>query len=155
MAISSTVGTRVFIGPVTTSDDPATYTSLTYVEIGEVESIGEFGDEASAITFTSLSDSRVRKLKGARDAGTVAVTVANDPTDAGQEDAIDAEKSKATFAFKVVAADNPDGTEDDGSAFYFGAKIMSARVNPGAANAVITRTFSLGIDTAIHEVPAA
>jgi len=153
-ALSDGLGTRVFIGPVATSDDTSTYAALTgYVEIAEVESIGEFGDSASAITFTSLSSARVRKRKGARDAGDVSIVCANVPGDPGQEAAIAAEGTKFRYAFKIVPADAASEDHTD-SEFYFGALVMSKRVNVGASNAVNKRTFALAIDTDIHEVPS-
>lgn len=155
MALSDGLGTKIFIGPVTTTDDTSTYAALTgWKEIGEVESIGEFGDSASAINFTSLSKSRVRKRKGARDAGDVSVVCANIPDDEGQLAAITAEGTRFTYAFKVVANDAPDADGSE-SEFYFGALVMSKRLNVGASNAVNKRTFNLAIDTDIHEVPAA
>lgn len=156
MAISDGLGTKVFIGPVVTSDDPSStaYTSAVYVEIGEVESIGEFGDSAATITFTSLSKSRVRKRKGARDAGDLSVVCANDPLDPGQIAAIAAEKTKFRYAIKIVAADAADDN-DTNSTFYFGAPVTGAKANVGASNAVNKRTFTFAIDTEIHEVPAA
>lgn len=153
-ALSDGLGTRVFIGPVATSDDTSTYAALTpWVEIAEVESIGEFGDAASAITFTSLSSSRVRKRKGARDAGDVSIVCANVPEDPGQIAAIAAEGTKFRYAIKIVPADAASEDHTD-SEFYFGALVMSKRVNVGASNAVNKRTFNLAIDTDIHEVPS-
>lgn len=154
MALSDGLGTKIFIGPVATSDDTSTYAALTpWVEIGEVESIGEFGDAASAINFTSLSSARVRKRKGARDAGDVSVVCANIPDDPGQLAAIAAEGTKYRYAFKVVAADAESEDFTD-SEFYFGALVMSKRLNVGASNAVNKRTINLAIDTDIHEVPS-
>lgn len=153
-ALSDGLGTKVYIGPVATSDDTSTYASLTgWKEISEVESIGEFGDAATAITFTSLSSSRVRKRKGARDAGDVAIVCANLPGDPGQEAAIAAEGSKHRYAFKIVAADAPTEAGTD-SVFYFGALVMSKKLNVGASNAVNKRTFNLAIDTDIDEQAA-
>lgn len=153
MGISSTMGSRAYIGPATALTDPSAMTGLTFVEIGEVESIGEFGDTAAAITFTSLAAARVRKLKGARDAGDVSIVVANDPADAGQIAAIAAEKTPYTYAIKVVAADAV--TEDwTNSEYYFAAKVMSARLGQKGANDVNKRTIVLAIDTAIHEIPS-
>lgn len=153
MAIASTTGARIFIGPTTAAADLAAYQALTYVEIGEVESIGEFGDQASTITFTSLGDARVRKRKGVRDAGDLSVTVANDPHDAGQLAAIAAEKTSFTYAIKVVVADAPDANDTD-STFYFHALVSSARLNVGAANEIVKRVFAMLIDTEIFEDPS-
>lgn len=153
MAITTAAGAKIYIGPVRTdaTDTLAEYTALTpWVEIGEVETLGEFGDESSAVTFLSVGDARTRKLKGARDAGTLALTVGRDPLDPGQVALRAAEKSKFEYAFKIVAADAPDEDYTD-TAYYFGALVMSARDNYGGADNVVRTTFNLGINTEIFE----
>jgi hypothetical protein len=156
MAISTTAGAKVFIGPVRTSatDILSEYAALTpWVEIGEVESLGEFGDESTAVTFLSVGDARTRKLKGSRDAGTITLTVGRDPLDAGQIALRAAEKTKFEYAFKVVAADAPDEDYTD-TTFYFGALVMSARDSFGGADDVTRTTYSLGINTEVFEATA-
>jgi hypothetical protein len=123
------------------------------VEIGEVETLGEFGDESAAVTFLSVGDARTRKLKGARDAGTLALTVGRDPLDAGQIALSAAEKTKFEYAFKIVAADAPDEDYTD-TTYYFGALVMSARENYGGADNVVRVTYSLGINTEIFSALA-
>jgi len=137
-------------GPV---DTAAEYATLTYVEIGEIENLGEFGDEAAIINFTSLADSRVRKIMGPNDAGTLALVVGRDPFNAGQIAAKAASKTKFEYAFKIEAADKLD-TNDTNSIYYFGALVLSARENYGEATNVVKTTFNLGINTAIVEVLA-
>jgi hypothetical protein len=154
MAIASTTGAQIFLGPVnSTAATAAAYEGLTYAEIGSVESIGEFGDQASTITFTSLADARVRKRKGVRDAGDLNVVVANDPLDAGQIAAIAAQATEFTYAVKVTLADGADANDTD-STFYFRALVASARLNVGEANAIIRRTLAFLIDSAIVEEPS-
>ncbi len=154
MAIASSTGTKIYIGPVnSTADDKSQYVGLSYTEIKEVESIAAFGDQASTVTFTSLGDARVRKRKGVRDAGDVNVVVANDPLDSGQLAAIAAQLTSDTYAFKVVLQDAADSNDTD-STFYFRASVSSARLEVGAANAMVRRTFVLLIDSEVVEVPS-
>lgn len=156
MAISTTAGTKIYIGPVRepTVDTAGEYAGLAYVEIGEVENLGEFGDESTIVTFLSVGDSRTRKLKGSRDAGTISLTVGRDPFDAGQEDLNDAEATKFEYAFKVVVADAPDVGYAD-SVFYFGALVASARGTFNGADDVTRKSYQLAINTPIIEVPSA
>lgn len=148
------IGTKFFIGPVTNSNDPSTYAAITgWVEVAEVETIPEFGDQASTITFTSLSSGRVRKRKGARDAGDFVLTCGKVVGDPGQAAMNAAEQTKFRYPIKVVEADAPDEDWSD-TTYYFGALVNSARVNVGASNAVNKRMWSILIDTAIHEVEA-
>jgi hypothetical protein len=154
VAIASTTGAQVFIGPVnSTAADETDYSALSYTEIQEVESIGEFGDQASTITFTSLGDARVRKRKGVRDAGDLNVVVANDPLDAGQQAVVEAQTTEFTYAFKIVLADAADANDTD-SVFYFRALVASTRLNVGSANDIIKRTFVVLIDSPVVEVPS-
>ena len=157
MAITTAAGSKIYIGQVRAPDTDtlAEYAALTgWVEIGEVETLGEFGDESSAVNFLAVNDARTRKLKGARDAGTLALTVGRDPLDPGQIALRAAEKTKFEYAFKVVAADAPDEDHTD-TVYFFGALVMSGRNNYGGADNVVRNTFNLGINTEIFEAPAA
>ncbi|MFN3858111.1 MAG: hypothetical protein ACK4RV_10195 [Caulobacter sp.] len=146
--LSASAGTKIYIGPITAADDVSAYAALSYTEVGGVETISEFGDQSGQITFTGLGDSRVRKLKGARDAGDVTVAAAFDARDAGQIAMRAAEATKFSYAIKVVYEDSPDANDTD-SVDYFHAKVMSARRNVGGANNVLMETYVLAIDTAI------
>ena len=153
MSVNTASGWKVSIGPTTPAADATAYAALTYAPFGEIQSIGEFGDEAADVTFTSLSDGRVRHLKGARDAGVLALVCGHDALDAGQIAAKAAEKTNFSYAIKIEAADALDANDTD-SVFYFHAQVQSARINPGENDSVVTVTFNLGITTAIIEVPA-
>lgn len=153
MAIAATTGAKIFIGPTTPAATETAYEALSWTEIKEVESIGEFGDQASTIEFTSLGDARVRKRKGVRNAGDMTVTVANDALDPGQQAVVAAEATEFAYAFKVVLADGADANDTD-STFYFHALVGSARLSNLSANEIVKRAFNLLIDTAIIEVPS-
>jgi hypothetical protein len=149
-------GTKVSIGSAIETDDVdavADLSALSYTQIGLVESIGEYGDSAGQVTFTALSDSRVRKGKGAYDAGTISLVVGNRSNDAGQAALVAAVATNFTYAIKIEFPDklNPTGTN---SFDYFVALVRGKRKNVGDVNNVIRRTFELDIDSQIYEVPA-
>ncbi|EPM82047.1 hypothetical protein A260_28286, partial [Pseudomonas syringae pv. actinidiae ICMP 19068] len=73
------------LGTKTGADTEADYKQDVYVDVGEIEDLGEFGDTFSSVTFTSLKDGRVRKYKGTADAGDMTLTVGLDNGDAGQK----------------------------------------------------------------------
>lgn len=157
MAITTASESKVFICStpwVNTLEDAADYAALTWIEVGEVEDMGEFGDESSDVTFSSIGDGRTRHLKGVRDAGTLSLVCGRDPLDAGQVALKAAEKTKFSYPIKIEAADAPSADYSD-SVYYFGAKIMSARDNYGTVDNVVRSTFQLGIDTEIIEVVSA
>jgi hypothetical protein len=154
--ITTATGSKIFIGPAVlpTVDTQTEYEAIpdgSWVEVGMVESLGEFGDQSSTVNFASLNDGRQRKAKGIRDAGDLALTVARVATDAGQKALIAAEATNNKFAFKVVYPDRLTPTGTDGID-YFRALVMSKRSNVGSADNVIRRAFTLGIDSAIVSV---
>jgi len=88
MAFVTASGTQVFIGASVTTqeaDSLAEFAAMSnWTEIRNVESVGEYGDQSSDVTFAALGDARTQHAKGARDAGQMTITVAHDPTDVGQ-----------------------------------------------------------------------
>jgi hypothetical protein len=148
--------TKVYVcaTPVTSATDTAAeFAALTWVEVGGVTSIGEFGDQATSIKSNVISENRVRKLKGSRDAGTLALVCNNDPLDAGQIALLAAEATSFRYGVKVEIPDAQSPTYSD-SIFYFAALVMSKQLSVGEADKVISRTFSLDIDSPIVEVPS-
>ena len=151
MSINAASGATLFLGSTAAAAVLADFEADSFVEIGEVEDLGEFGDESEEIQFTSLSDSRTRKLKGPRDAGTMTVVVGDDPLDEGQISIEAAEGSNLDYNFKVVLNDAIT-LGGDGSVHYFRGKVMSKRRNVGNASNVVRRTFNVGINSAIISV---
>lgn len=155
MSIQTAAGAKVFIGPANeTADDEAAFSALTYSEIGEVEEIGEFGDQANEIKFAALGNRRVRKLKGSFDAGTLELTVGRDPQDEGQAAIAAALASNSDYAIKIELGDGDDGTGGEPTTFYFRAKVMSYTSNLGDVENVVRSKISLGINSDIVEIPA-
>ncbi len=157
MSVTTTSGTKIYIGSATligSGSPPFEYADDSYQEIGEVENLGEFGDEAPLVKFSAIGDGRVRNLKGARDAGELALVCGRDPLDAGQAALDAAEQTKAAYNFKVVAADAPNDDYTD-SVFYFSALVRSRKNQFGANDDVTKKMFSLAINTAVEETPSA
>lgn len=156
MTVKTASGTKFYIGPqITDSTDTAgEYSALVYTEVKEVESYGEFGDSANPVTFAAVGDARVRKGKGARDAGNMALVVGRDPLDPGQIALAAAEKTNKEYAVKVVLADAPTDLYTN-TTFYMRVLVMSAPNNVGNNDNIVRRTFNLGINSEVIEVPAA
>ncbi|MCP8894334.1 Ig domain-containing protein [Shinella daejeonensis] len=155
MSIQTTAKSRVFIGnPNATIALLNEYEGEDWTEIKEVEDLGEWGAEGTEVTFLSLADGHVRRRKGSIDSGTVALIVGRDPSDPGQNKTRAAVEDWMPYSFKVVLNDKPTPTGEN-TVFYFRAPVMSARNSFGTADEITKTTFSLGIDGAILEVPAA
>jgi hypothetical protein len=155
MSINATAKAKIFVGsPSATISELADFEADTYIEIKEVEDLGSWGAEAKEISFISLADSHVRRRAGSIDSGKVALVAARDPLDAGQQILAQNIGSHLPFAFKVELNDAPN---DAGlpTTFYFRAVIMSAQNKFGKADDLTMTDFTLGIDGAILELPAA
>ena len=150
--IKGASGSKLYIGGVAASRTQvlADYQLDSYIEVGELEDLGEFGDESENITFTALSDGRTQKLKGPRDAGTMPVTVGDDTSDEGQTALEAAEATVFDYNFYVELNDALT-IGGDNSKHYFVGKVMSKRRNVGNASNVVRRSFSVAINSAILE----
>ncbi|WOC14976.1 iron ABC transporter substrate-binding protein [Pseudochrobactrum sp. MP213Fo] len=161
MTITTTAESRIYVSPkamaALIADESditavlAEFAAITdWVEVNEAEDLGEFGDEASEVTFTAIKNGRVRKLKGSKDAGTIALVCGRDPLDAGQKALVKCEGTKFQYPFKIVASDAPDETITD-TEFYFLGLVMSKRNNYGTVDNVVRTTFNVAVNSALFE----
>ena len=156
--LNTAAGCRLSIGGKTGADTVTEYEADTYVQVGEIEDLGEFGDTCNPVNFTSLNDGRVRKYKGTADAGNMTMVVGFDSGDAGQKAVAVAHKdrSKGNYNVKVTLNDgDPDATPAIlPTTFYYGVKVMNNTVAAGQADNVVRRNVTLAINTDIIEIPA-
>ena len=98
----------------------------------------------------------MRKYKGTADAGDLTVTVGLDNGDAGQNAVKTAHKdrSKGDYNIKITLNDgDPDATPVvKPTTFYFRGKVMNNTVAPGAADNVVRRNVTIGINSDILEL---
>ena len=131
------------------SDSPSTYDptgfeALTFELIGEVTDLGEFGREYSLVTHNPLGDRQTVKRKGSYNDGSIAMTVARVPSDAGQTLLQDALDSDDNYSFNV--------TLQDGTELYFAAQVMSYTSNVGSVDQITTASVTIEITDEIVEV---
>lgn len=157
MTIYASAGAKLYIGIAKTDlggevvlADFSASAAATWKQVKEVEGLGSVGDTSEAVTFTSLDDGRVRKLKGPRDAGTMEVVCGIDPEDPGQQAVIAAERTNHDYEFKLVLNDAPPGGTP--SERYFAAKVMSQSEQFDQANSVMKLNVSLGVNTNVVRV---
>jgi|SRR5215213_4703616 len=145
-------GSKFSIAAAVTTEpaSASAYSALTWTEVGMIESLGEYGDEAATIDFAVLGDGRVRKAKGASDAGNMAVTCAHIAGDVGQIAMVAAQLTKLTYPFKVELANKLTGGGTNEFNYFLGL-VMSKRVNVGANDNVVRRTFSVAVTSKITE----
>lgn len=146
MPVNTAAGAICSIGTKTPMATAVAYAADTWTEIGEIENLGEFGDQVSAATFTALADRRVRKFKGTYDAGDMTLTIGFSSGDEGQAALNVAlkDESSSDYNFRVEL--------EDGDIFYFAGKVMSRRIATGAAADIVKVNVSIAINTEVLEV---
>lgn len=151
MTVNTAAESKVYLGTTAIALTLNDYEADSYIAVGEVEDLGEFGDESEEVTFTSLNNARVRKFKGPRDAGTMTISCGNDSSDEGQQALVAAEAQPLDYNVKIELNDKLtlNGTP---TTIYFSGKIMSKRLNVGNVSNVVRRMFNVGINTALFEV---
>lgn len=147
MTVQTVAGLTMFIGPVTAAADIAAYEALApWVEVGEIEDPGEWGDEYGSAEFQNTKERRKRKLKTTADAGSPQITLGRDPSDLGQAALKLALASDDNYAFYYQF--------QDGEKHFFHAQVMSFKNQTGSAEDIVKATCSLAINTEIFEKPA-
>jgi len=154
MSIAQGIGGVAYVAPAISETNrvASSYVSLTYTEIGDVETFSDHGPEGAVVNFTPLKDGVVRQLKGSTNPGNFTITCADNPLDAGQIAMIAAAATRRLYPIKIVAADGADSNDTD-TAVYFGVRVLSAKASRGA-DGVNKRVFVCAIDTTEHEVPS-
>ena len=157
MPVFATAGAKLYIGGALAAKSTdfvvGDFTGETWTEVKELESIGSLGDTVTEITFDALSESRTKRLKGTRSAGTMEVVCGIDYADAGQLAVIAAEKTDNDYAFKLEFDDAPTGGTP--SERYFVAMVGGAAEQLDTANNVMKLNASLWINSNIVRVAAA
>lgn len=140
----TSAGTTIAIGDSSpASYDLTGFEAVAYTDIGEVSDLGEFGREYNEVTFNPLGDRRTVKRKGSYNDGSVSMTVARVPGDAGQTALTAALDSNDSVPFRVVL--------QDGTNLYFEAQVMSYTTNVGSVDQITTASVTLGITNDIIE----
>jgi hypothetical protein len=151
--VFTATGAKVFIAPAqpTIPVDAAAYAALTWTEITLLESIGEYGDQSSVVTAAVLGDGRMRKAKGARDAGEASIVAFPKATDPGQLAIIAAESTYNLYPIKVVLPNRlvAGGTDEIN---YFMGLVTSKRRNIGANDNIVRDTYGIAVNSAITYV---
>ncbi len=101
MGVATAAGAKLYIG--TTALVGATDT---FLEVGDVGSLGEFGRSYNEVTWSPINSRGVQKFKGSYNDGNLAVGLGRDISDVGQAAMRAALDVDADYNFKVVANDD-------------------------------------------------
>lgn len=141
---TSTSGTTLSVSnSLPATYDQLGYEALTFSATGEITEIGEYGKEYSLITHNPIGDRQTYKFKGNYNNGTLSLSMASAPSDAGQAILITALDSDTSISVKV--------THQNGDVDYFTGKVMSYRQSV-AAESIRSASVSFEIDSDIFSV---
>ena len=132
--------------------DLAAFDGLTWVEVGMVESIGEFGPEGQIGTFTPLGTGVACKFRGTTDNGEVQLSVAKTTTDTGLTTLIGRQGNPAEAAFKIELSETGTvGTGQKPQRYVFLGLVKSARITVGSGDEVVKVSCAIPITGALIE----
>lgn len=127
------------------SGAPATYNqagfeALTFVEVGEVISIGEFGGSAEVITHTPIKTGIIKKFKGSKDYGSQSIQYGK-LTDLGQtalSDGFDGANEFEEHSIEVAYSDNTKRYYTGVVTSYTNQELSTSAVVNGASTIEVT-----------------
>ena len=120
------------------------YEALTWVEVGNVGSVGETGTATNIVSYDELSTDVTQKQKGISNAGDPVVEVARNPTDVGQIAITAMAVTKLFYAFKTEDDDAP--TAGDTNTIYYDRGVVTGPTRPGGRNEdFILENYTLGL----------
>lgn len=148
MTVKTSTGTLIaIVQGEPASFDATGYEALTFVDVGEITDIPEYGPNFQVVTHEPLATGITQKHKGFVDYGSMAYGLGQDTEDAGQQILLDSallENINESYSTCITFS---DGTKD-----YFTGKIFSYTTNPGSANSIVASSAQFEINTAIVRV---
>lgn len=136
--ISSTGGELHIVASSTlpATYDTTGYDALTYVEVEEVASIGDFNNEAANVnTFTDLKTGTINKRKGSSDYGSINVSMATARGNTGQGHIFTAGAASGPSSFKIV--------DSNGNINYIEALVTTITEQIGGPDDNVLTQFTL------------
>ena len=129
--------------------DKLGYEALTFVEVGEVTDLGEYGPNVEVVTHNPLKTGVTQKLPGFINYGSQTIALGWDVADEGQTLLSDAANNPATAGEHSVKVQYADGSID-----YYVGRVFSYTKAPGSANSVVGSNVNFELNTPVLNVPA-
>jgi hypothetical protein len=149
-------GTKVYLstGAVPSGSTVTGWDALSWVEVGLVESVGEFGPDASIGSFTPIGTGVACKFMGTVDNGEASLTIAKS-SDSGLAILLAQQGETNSIPMKIELSDTPaasgTGATPLGTRFCFPGLVKGARYNIGTGDDVVKVNTSLVINGSIIE----
>ena len=141
-SVATSAGTTFSVaaaGVQPTTYNAAGYASLTWVAVGEVTDLGEFGRKYNLVTHNPVGNRSTQKFKGSFSEGSLTLQLGLQTDDAGQIILKSAVNSDLNFSYKV--------TTQNGDTYYFQAQCLSFMVGVGGVDKITSATVNLELTT--------
>jgi hypothetical protein len=139
-SVSGSAGTTIgIVAAAPATFDAAGYAALTFVPIGEVTDIPDFGREFEILTHKPLASRGIVKKKGSFNEGSLDLKLGLNTDDAGTVLAKAAALSDADYSFKI--------TISTGDVYYFRALVSSFKVSVGNTGSILSASCKLELQT--------
>lgn len=136
------------------TDTASEYAALTWVEVGDIVSFGEFGASFEEIVHQPINDGLTYRFKGTKNQGSLSLNLGRAPADAGQTLLRTQSELYVDYNFKITLNDAPSGGGTPTTMYFYG-KVMSYTTNVPSSNSIVGSTCTIGINGDIIEVAAA
>lgn len=141
-------GRKVYIceTPQPSDLNQAQYEALTWVQVGNVGSVGQTGPDTNIVSYDELSTEVTQKQKGITNAGDPEIECARNPTDPGQIilRTIGGPTDKRFYALKIEDNDAPDGNSTN--TIYYNRGLVTGPKRPNGRNEdFILETYTFGL----------
>lgn len=141
-SVATSAGSTLHVvanGTAPSTFDGTGYAALTWVAVGEITDLGEFGREYNLVTHNPINNRSTQKFKGSFNEGQMDLQLGLQTDDAGQIIMKGAALSDSAFSFKV--------TTQNGDVYYFRAMVMSWKVNVGNVDQITSASTTLELTT--------
>jgi hypothetical protein len=125
----------------------AGYEALTFTDVGEITSVGEFGPTAAVVTHDPLALGYTVKRKGQINYGSLTLQMARDITDDGQvilKAGADGSTKYTVHTWRV--------THQSGLVQYFTGMVFGYTTNVGGSNQIVGASTTIELDRPILDV---
>lgn len=141
-AVSASGGTRLYVTEETPIEFSKAYLEiLDWIEVGEIENIGEISLTYTQVNHKTLNQRRTNKKKGSYDIDIVVIKLAKIVTDLGQQILKTAIDEKKAYIFMLHLSDY--------GRMYFYSKLSAASTALTGVNTICGISFSLMFTSSI------
>ena len=141
-SVATSAGTTLSIvsaGAQPTTYNTAGYAALTWVGIGEITDLGEFGRKYNLVTHNPIGNRSTQKFKASFNEGSMTLQLGLQTDDAGQIILKTAVNSDANYSYKV--------TTQNGDTYYFQAQCLGFMIGVGSVDKITSATVNLELTT--------